>query len=225
METDNAAAASATASSKIIVPKQVMAADILFADKEKKIYWDRSHYDSLQSQMKALAASATLYVGNLAFSTRSAHVRAHFGQMGLVKKVHMGLDRMRKTPCGFCFVEYWDRRNALKAVSHLSGTKLDGRVIRVDLDAGFQPGRQYGRGVSGGQVRDDRRHTVDPARTGKLKWVPPNRNNNNNDNNNSSDGSTLGHYGPADASGGSKRSRDYNNDPDQRKNARYRESM
>jgi len=26
----------------------------------------------------------------------------------------------------------------------------------VELDAGFQPGRQYGRGRSGGQVRDDK---------------------------------------------------------------------
>jgi aminopeptidase C len=25
----------------------------------------------------------------------------------------------------------------------LSGTRLDGRIIRVELDAGFQPGRQY----------------------------------------------------------------------------------
>jgi len=41
-------------------------------------------------------------------------------------------------------------------VVNLTGTKLDGRVIRVELDAGFKPGRQYGRGSSGGQVRDDR---------------------------------------------------------------------
>ncbi len=68
----------------------------------------------------------------------------------------MGLDRFKKTPCGFAFVEYHHRIDALSAVSNLTGTKLDGRVIRVELDAGFKPGREYGRGAGGGQVRDDR---------------------------------------------------------------------
>ena len=68
----------------------------------------------------------------------------------------MGLDRFKKTPCGFAFVEYRHRIDALSAVANLTGTKLDGRVIRVELDAGFKPGRQYGRGAGGGQVRDDR---------------------------------------------------------------------
>ncbi|CAJ1967174.1 unnamed protein product [Cylindrotheca closterium] len=158
-------------------PPLPRAAELLFSNStaEKKLYWDRSHYDSPESQMKALAFSSTLYIGNLAFLTRSAHIRSHFGQIGPVKSVQMGLDRFLKTPCGFCFVEYYDRRDALQAVANLSGTKLDGRVIRVELDAGFQPGRQYGRGVSGGQVRDDRRNKSDPARSKrqKLNWTPP----------------------------------------------------
>jgi nuclear cap-binding protein subunit 2 len=66
----------------------------------------------------------------------------------------MGLDRIKKTPCGFAFVIYKRRKDALNAML-LSGSRLDGRVIRVELDAGFQPGRQYGRGKKGGQVRDD----------------------------------------------------------------------
>jgi hypothetical protein len=35
---------------------------------------------------------------------------------------------------------------------YISGTKLDERVIRADLDPGYLDGRQYGRGKSGGQV-------------------------------------------------------------------------
>ena len=183
------AAASQQAGDALLVPKKFpknlqdalspplpRAAELLFSNStiEKKLYWDRSHYDSPDSQMKALAVSSTLYIGNLAFSTRSAHIRSHFGQIGPVKRVQMGLDRFLKTPCGFCFVEYHDRKDALQAVANLSGTKLDGRVIRVELDAGFQPGRQYGRGVSGGQVRDDRRNRSDPARKRqKLNWTPP----------------------------------------------------
>jgi len=153
------------------------AVDLLFANEnEKKLYWDRSHYDSPESQMRALGQSKTLYVGNLAFSTRSHNLRSHFSQFGPVRKIHMGLDRFRKTPCGFSFVTYYRRKDALLAVAHLSQTKLDSRVIRVELDAGFQPGRQYGRGLSGGQVRDDRRSAYDPARTGQRhrpKWTPP----------------------------------------------------
>jgi nuclear cap-binding protein subunit 2 len=43
----------------------------------------------------------------------------------------------------------------------LSETKLDNRVIRCEMDGGFQEGRQFGRGASGGQVRDDRRSRDD----------------------------------------------------------------
>jgi nuclear cap-binding protein subunit 2 len=185
----------------------------LFANAaEKKLYWDRSHYDSPESQMRALAKTKTLYVGNLAFSTRSQHVRALFQELGVDKNVHMGLDRFRKTPCGFCFVEYERRDDALLAVANISGTKLDGRVIRVELDAGFQPGRQYGRGVSGGQVRDERRSRVDPARSGKLKWTPPNAVDN--------QASEASHYGPS-YNAGEKRGRE-DDEEMSAKNSRFR---
>ena len=37
-------------------------------------------------------------------------------------------------------------------MSFINGTKLDERLIRIDIDPGFVNGRQYGRGRSGGQV-------------------------------------------------------------------------
>lgn len=37
-------------------------------------------------------------------------------------------------------------------MKYISGTILDDRPIRVDFDWGFQEGRQWGRGRSGGQV-------------------------------------------------------------------------
>ena len=159
------------------------ASSLLFANApEKKLYWDRSHYDSPDAQVRALAKSSTLYIGNLTFATRSHDILAFFSTLGKVKKIHLGLDRYKKTPCGFAFVEYEERECALNAVVSLSGCKLLGRPIRVELDAGFKPGRQYGRGVSGGQVRDDRRTTIDPARSGNTsrygsgaKWDPPTR--------------------------------------------------
>ena len=49
---------------------------------------------------------------------------------------------------------------------YISGTKLDERVIRCDLDPGYREGRQFGRGRSGGQVRDEHRTDFDAGRGG-----------------------------------------------------------
>jgi hypothetical protein len=45
-------------------------------------------------------------------------------------------------------------------VKYISGTILDDRPIRVDFDWGFQEGRQWGRGRSGGQVSCYRCHLL-----------------------------------------------------------------
>jgi nuclear cap-binding protein subunit 2 len=86
---------------------------------------------------------------------------------GGIRRIIMGLDSLQKcvyslayphrytigrTPCGFCFVEYYLHDEAVQAIRFVSGTKLDERVIRCDLDPGYVEGRQYGRGKSGGQV-------------------------------------------------------------------------
>jgi RNA recognition motif. (a.k.a. RRM, RBD, or RNP domain) len=63
---------------------------------------------------------------------------------GEIKRLVMGLDRFQKTPCGFCFVEYYTHQDALDCMKYIGGTKLDERVIRTDLDEGFIEGRQYG---------------------------------------------------------------------------------
>ena len=92
---------------------------------------------------------------------------------GGVKRIIMGLDRHTRygyhllpirsrfsltpfppsrTPCGFCFVEFYTHGEALASMRYISGTKLDERIIRCDLDLGYKEGRQFGRGKSGGQV-------------------------------------------------------------------------
>lgn len=78
----------------------------------------------------------------------------------------MGLDRFNKTPCGFCFVEYHTHQDALDCMKYIGGTKLDERIVRTDLDPGFEEGRQFGRGKSGGQVRDEYREDFDEGRGG-----------------------------------------------------------
>lgn len=54
---------------------------------------------------------------------------------------------------------------------YINGTRLDDRIVRVDWDAGFIEGRQYGRGKSGGQVRDEYRTDFDAGRGGYGKLI------------------------------------------------------
>lgn len=63
-------------------------------------------------------------------------------------------------------MEYYTHAEALACMRFVSGTKLDERIIRCDLDLGYKEGRQFGRGKSGGQVRDEHRQDYDPGRGG-----------------------------------------------------------
>ena len=100
------------------------------------------------------------------FYTTEEQVYELFSKCGEIKRLVMGLDRFTKTPCGFCFVEYYTHQDALDSMKFIGGTKLDERIIRTDLDPGFEEGRQYGRGKSGGQVRDEYREDYDEGRGG-----------------------------------------------------------
>jgi nuclear cap-binding protein subunit 2 len=122
-----------------------------------------------------LRDATTLYVGNLSFYTTEEQIHELFSKCGEIKRLVMGLDRNEKTPCGFCFVEYYTHQDALDCMKYIGGTKLDERIIRTDLDPGFQEGRQYGRGKSGGQVRDEYREEYDPGRGGYGKAIATER--------------------------------------------------
>ena len=113
-----------------------------------------------------LQESCTCYIGNLSFYTTETQLWAAFSRFGPVERIVMGLDRHRRTPCGFAFVIYAQKEGADLAVSWLNGTTLDERPIRVDKDHGFREGRQFGRGRSGGQVRDEHRLDYDSGRGG-----------------------------------------------------------
>ncbi|KAJ6546546.1 hypothetical protein DFH09DRAFT_1171339 [Mycena vulgaris] len=125
-----------------------------------------------QKQNDLLSKSTTLYIGNLSFYTTEEQIYELFTKCaspedgGGIKRIIMGLDRNTRTPCGFCFVEYYTHSEALASMRYVSGTKLDERIIRCDLDLGYKEGRQFGRGKSGGQVRDEHRQDYDPGRGG-----------------------------------------------------------
>jgi len=131
----------------------------------------QSRVDRLK-QADLLAKSSTLYIGNLSFYTTEEQIYELFTKCaspedgGGIKRIIMGLDRNTRTPCGFCFVEYYTHAEALACMRYVSGTKLDERIVRCDLDLGYKEGRQFGRGKSGGQVRDEHRQDYDPGRGG-----------------------------------------------------------
>ncbi|KAI0797932.1 hypothetical protein C8Q75DRAFT_801840 [Abortiporus biennis] len=135
-------------------------------------YKDSQNRVDRQRQNDILEKSSTLYVGNLSFYTTEEQIYELFSQCtqpeegGGIKRIIMGLDRNTRTPCGFCFVEYYTHAEALASLRYISGAKLDERIIRCDLDLGYKEGRQFGRGKSGGQVRDEHRQDYDPGRGG-----------------------------------------------------------
>ncbi|KAF6385190.1 nuclear cap binding protein subunit 2 [Rhinolophus ferrumequinum] len=69
-------------------------------------YRDQHFWGDIEEQEKLLKKSCTLYVGNLSFYTTEEQIYELFSKSGDIKKIIMGLDKMKKTACGFCFVEY-----------------------------------------------------------------------------------------------------------------------
>lgn len=135
------------------------------------LYRDRKYRGDWHA---ALEESRTVYVGNLSFFTTEEQIHDLFSRAGEPRQIIMGLDRVQRTPCGFCFVEYHKRSSTEACVKYVNSCKLDERVIRVDWDGGFEEGRQFGRGRSGGQVRDEWRPDYDPARGGWGRQVQQN---------------------------------------------------
>eukprot|EP01026_Neomeris_dumetosa_P014403 TRINITY_DN15217_c0_g1_i4.p1 TRINITY_DN15217_c0_g1~~TRINITY_DN15217_c0_g1_i4.p1 ORF type:complete len:228 (-),score=45.23 TRINITY_DN15217_c0_g1_i4:52-639(-) len=134
-------------------------------------YKDRRFEGTQLEFDQLLHTSTTVYIGNLSFFTNEEQIYEVFTKVGRIRRIIMGLDKYKKTPCGFCFVIYYSREAAECAVKYLSGTVLDERSIRVDIDWGFREGRQFGRGRSGGQVRDEYRTDYDQDRGGYGKVV------------------------------------------------------
>eukprot|EP01137_Pigoraptor_chileana_P000658 Opistho-2@37160 len=132
----------------------------------ESLYRDTKFRGNEDEQENKLRESVTMYVGNLSFYTKEEQIYELFSKCGEIKRIIMGLDRFKKTPCGFCFVEYYTRPESEFCMKYVNGTVLDDRVIRTDWDAGFVEGRQFGRGRSGGQVRDEFRSEFDEGRGG-----------------------------------------------------------
>ncbi|VCW67045.1 unnamed protein product [Gulo gulo] len=132
-------------------------------------YGDQQLGGDDDEQEKLLKESSTLYVENLSFQTTEEQIYELFSRCGDIKHVFMGLDKIKKKACGFCFVEYYNRLDAENAMWFLNGTCLDDHIIHTDWDLGFREGRQYGRRRHGGQVRNALREDFDVGRGGSGK--------------------------------------------------------
>ena len=141
-------------------------------------FYDKSAYSSAEEYHKALDESCTVYVGNLEQSASEEQLYALFRCCGDIRRIIVGLNAARNTPCGFAFIEFYHRRAAELAVA-LNGTApscankhargKDGRpqpaVISVDRDTGFAAGRQYSRRRVGPYYQSD-----GSAGTGTGEW-------------------------------------------------------
>ena len=134
----------------------------LVRKKQTPKYKDGLSHLSQEEVDRLESESTTVYVGKYPFTGSNAvnesQIYSFFSQCGRVKRIIMGINRNTGEPAGFCFVEFFDRQAALDAVAYLKYTHMGGRSIAVDIDRGFEEGRQYGRGVTGFQKYDERRY-------------------------------------------------------------------
>ena len=77
----------------------------LFDTSDKK-YYDKREFEDYNEFKEAIKKSSTVYVGNLGFLTREEQLYSLFSTCGDIKRIIMGLDKIKRSPCGFCFVEY-----------------------------------------------------------------------------------------------------------------------
>ncbi len=72
-----------------------------------------------------------LFVGNLAYSTTEADLRAYFGSVAAPSHVVLPVDRDTGRPRGFAFVEFLERAQAEEAIQKFHGQMFNGRPLSV----------------------------------------------------------------------------------------------
>jgi RNA recognition motif-containing protein len=94
----------------------------------------------------------SLYVGNLAYDTTEADLRAVFSPFGELVSVRIASDRAGR-PKGFAFIEMAEESAAAAAAESLKRTQLRGRTM--DIVESEPPGKRRssnrGRGRPGGR--------------------------------------------------------------------------
>lgn len=126
-----------------------MASIIVFSEDACEKYVDRKSTHTPEEIAQLESVSSTVYVGKLLNRepniVTEAQVYSIFSQCGPIKKITMGIYHEDNSPAGFCFVEFYYRDDALASIKWLNGTYVFSHKICVDLDYGFEEGRQYRR--------------------------------------------------------------------------------
>jgi len=92
--------------------------------------------------------SATLYVGNLPFSTTQEELTELFEQAGPVESVRIPMDWGTSRPRGFAFVQMANVEVMQRAIEMFNGHTLEGRALVVNQarpreDRGDRPPRRF----------------------------------------------------------------------------------
>ena len=143
-------------------PAHLLASSYLL---QRKRHYTASAFAQL---LTSLAHSSTLYIGNLSFTTREEQLLStfHLPTLTFPTALHMGLNSLTKQPCGFAFVSFATAQQAHTTRAVLHTLAVDERTVGIDMDQRFKPGREWGRGKSGGQIRDEVRQGWDKGRGG-----------------------------------------------------------
>ncbi|WUR04750.1 nuclear cap-binding protein subunit 2 [Vairimorpha necatrix] len=118
-------------------------------------YKEKTFTGSDDEYLKLMNESSTVYINNIDPSIDESRIWELALLFGDVKRVIMGINRNYLTFCGFCFVEFYNKEDALKCKMWADRLKFEKKCLSVDKDYGFKEGRQYGRGVFGGKMKDD----------------------------------------------------------------------
>ena len=73
-----------------------------------------------------------LFIGGLSWNTGDNELRDAFEKFGAVDDVKVITDRDTGRSRGFGFVTFTNGDDAMKAISEMDGTELDGRNIKVN---------------------------------------------------------------------------------------------
>jgi RNA recognition motif-containing protein len=90
-------------------------------------------------------APATIYVGNLAFTTTDHDLRQLFEPYGVVDESRVIVDRDTGRSKGFGFIEMPDSTTAKTAIVGLQGKELEGRTLTVNEAKPREPRRESSR--------------------------------------------------------------------------------
>ncbi|KAI9029922.1 hypothetical protein CLU79DRAFT_733163 [Phycomyces nitens] len=81
--------------------------------------------------VRTLTVLSRIYVGSIHFDLNDAHLKAVFGQFGIVKNISLSIDYTTMRHKGFCFVEFDTPEAASLAVKMMHGADLGGRQLKV----------------------------------------------------------------------------------------------